>query len=138
VVEEQDRRSVAWSLVADDFVGETLADAGRAWLDAVGVDPEGDLQTVGERVWNLTRLFNVREGWGRASDSLPATLEEPLESGPNAGAAVDRDRFERLLDAYYRRRGWSADGRPTRETLARLGLLGVADDEPPDPGETGG
>jgi aldehyde:ferredoxin oxidoreductase len=138
VVEEQDRRSVAWSLVADDFVGEALEDAGAAWLDAVGVDPEGDLQTVGERVWTLTRLFNVREGWGRASDSLPATLEEPLDSGPNAGAAVDRDRFERLLDAYYRRRGWSPDGRPTRETLARLGLLGVADDETPVPGETGG
>jgi aldehyde:ferredoxin oxidoreductase len=133
VAAEQTRRSALWCLVADDFVGDALADAdlGASLLSAAGVETAGDLATVGERVWTLTRLFNVREGRSRADDSLPATLETPLDAGPNAGRAVDRDRFEAALDAYYRRRGWSPDGRPTRATVDRLGLGDAVDGETP-------
>ncbi|WP_236035371.1 aldehyde ferredoxin oxidoreductase C-terminal domain-containing protein [Haloarcula rubra] len=131
VVREQDQRSVLWCLVVDDFVGDVFDDLGAEWVDAVGLDVEGDLRTVGERVWNLTRLFNVREGVSRADDELPAVLRDPLESGPNAGAAVEPARFEAMLDAYYRRRGWGADGRPARATVARLGLDEAVDDETP-------
>jgi aldehyde:ferredoxin oxidoreductase len=131
VVAEQDRRSALWCLVVDDFVGDAFDDLGAAWLDAVGVDVEGDLATVGERVWTLTRLFNVREGLSRADDALPAALRRPLESGPNAGEAVDPDRFEAMLDAYYRRRGWGADGRPTGAAVDRLGLREAVDDATP-------
>ncbi|GGO00503.1 aldehyde ferredoxin oxidoreductase family protein [Haloarcula pellucida] len=131
VVREQDQRSVLWCLVVDDFVGDVFDDLGAEWVEAVGLDVDGDLRTVGERVWNLTRLFNVREGVSRADDELPAVLRDPLESGPNAGAAVEQDRFEAMLDAYYRRRGWGADGRPARATVARLGLDEAVDDETP-------
>ncbi|MDS0277780.1 aldehyde ferredoxin oxidoreductase [Halomicroarcula sp. S1AR25-4] len=129
VVREQDQRSVLWCLVVDDFVGDVFDDLGAEWVEAVGLDVDGDLRTVGERVWNLTRLFNVREGVSRADDELPAVLRDPLESGPNAGAAVEPARFEAMLDAYYRRRGWGADGRPARATVARLGLDEAVDDE---------
>ncbi len=131
VVGEQDRRSVLWSLIVDDFVGDVFDDLGAEWLDAVGVDVEGDLATVGERVWTLTRLFNVREGLDRADDALPPTLREPLPSGPNEGEAVDEETFEAMLDAYYRRRGWGADGRPTRETLRGLDLVDAVDADTP-------
>ncbi|MEF8839918.1 MAG: aldehyde ferredoxin oxidoreductase C-terminal domain-containing protein, partial [Haloarculaceae archaeon] len=60
VIEAQNTRSLRWSLVADDFVGEVVEAA--AWLDAVGA-PTGDLDLAGERIWNLVRLFNVREGF---------------------------------------------------------------------------
>jgi aldehyde:ferredoxin oxidoreductase len=131
VISEQDSRSVLWSLIVDDFVGEAFEDLGVEWLGAVGLETAGDLATVGERIWTLTRLFNVREGVSRTDDALPETLREPLSSGPNAGEAVDEERFEAMLDAYYRERGWGTDGRPTRETVERLGLAEAVDDDTP-------
>ncbi|WP_370455089.1 aldehyde ferredoxin oxidoreductase C-terminal domain-containing protein [Haloarcula sp. CBA1131] len=127
VIREQDQRSVLWCLVVDDFVGDAFEDLGAEWLDAIGLDTDGDLATVGERVWTLTRLFNVREGVSRADDELPAKLQEPLDSGPNAGAAIDTESFDAMLDEYYSQRGWDADGRPTPETIERLGLADAVD-----------
>lgn len=129
VADEQDARAARWCLIADDFVGEALDDAGEAWLDAIDHPAaDGDLRRLGERVWTLTRLFNVREGWRRADDALPAALRAPpVDDG--AGRALDPDRFEAMLDAYYARRGWGVDGRPTRAVVERLGLGAVAADE---------
>ncbi|WP_226481715.1 aldehyde ferredoxin oxidoreductase family protein [Natrinema amylolyticum] len=129
VVEEQNRRSILWCLIVDDFVGDVFDDLGAEWLDAVRLETTGDLLTVGERVWTLTRLFNVREGVRRADDELPAPLREPLESGPNAGQVVDDDWFETALDHYYQVRGWGPDGRPTRSTVDRLALTDAVDDD---------
>jgi len=133
VVGAQNVRSTLWSLVVDDFAGETLwEDLGKEWLAAVGLDYDRDsLAAVGERIWTLVRLFNVREGFGRADDSLPDLFEDPLPDGPAAGRTVDREAFETMLDAYYAARGWSADGVPAAETVERLGLAPVADDETP-------
>ena len=126
VADEQNQRSVLWSLVVDDFVGDVFADLGAEWLDAVGLDTEGDLETVGERIWTLTRLFNVREGVSRADDELPPALRAAPD-GPGEG--VDPGRFDAMLDAYYGIRGWGSDGRPTRATVERLGLAAAVDGE---------
>ena len=126
VADEQNQRSVLWSLVVDDFVGDVFADLGAEWLDAVGLDTEGDLETVGERTWTLTRLFNVREGVSRADDELPPALRAAPD-GPGEG--IDPGRFEAMLDAYYEIRGWGSDGRPTRATVERLGLAAAVDGE---------
>jgi len=51
------------------------------------------LSQVGERIWNLTRMFNVREGFTRKEDSLPARLKRPLKNGGPAddeGKAIPR------------------------------------------------
>ncbi|MFB6206778.1 MAG: aldehyde ferredoxin oxidoreductase C-terminal domain-containing protein, partial [Haloglomus sp.] len=120
VIEAQDVRSVRWSLVADDFVGEVV-DAAE-WLDAVD-HPHGDLARTGERIWTLTRLFNVREGFDRADDTLPDALDTE--------GALSAAEFERMLDAYYAARGWSADGIPARETLERLDLYATVDENTP-------
>jgi aldehyde:ferredoxin oxidoreductase len=53
-------------------------------------------------------------------------MEEPIASGPNEGHFLGRREIDFLLDAYYRARGWDADGIPTRETLERVGLADVA------------
>jgi len=128
VAAEQDFRSVLWSLIADDFTGDVFAgDFGAEWLGAVGLElSTEDLRTAGERIWNLTRLFNLREGFARAEDELPTVLAEPMRDGPGAGAAVDEAEFEGLLEAYYRERGWDVDGRPTPGTLERLDLAAIA------------
>ncbi len=75
---------------------------------------------AGERTWNLERLWNQRAGFTRADDALPRRLlEEGLKTGPTAGRTVD---LETMLRAYYRERGWSADGVPDPEKLLALGL----------------
>ncbi|MFC7156785.1 aldehyde ferredoxin oxidoreductase family protein [Halomarina halobia] len=130
VVSAQDARSVRWSLVGDDFVAETLDDLGAEWLEAVGLDyTREELARLGERVWNLARLFNAREGFDRADDRLPEPLREPLDG--DEARAIDPAAFEHLLDAYYAARGWGENGLPTRATLARLDLLETADDATP-------
>jgi aldehyde:ferredoxin oxidoreductase len=111
VAEAQDVRSLRWSLVADDFVGETLDADVAEWLGAVDAPHEG-LDRAGERIWNLVRLFNVREGFDRTADRLPAPIDpDELEVS-----------FEAMLSAYYRHRGWDERGVPTDATLSALGI----------------
>ena len=126
VIAEQNRRSVLWSLIVDDFVGEGFADLGAEWLSELGYDlSPADLASLGERVWTLTRLFNVREGLDREADRVPEALTEPAAGG--GGKAIDPNAFEALLDGYYAARGWDERGRPTEETLDRLGLSDLED-----------
>jgi aldehyde:ferredoxin oxidoreductase len=133
VIDEQDRSAVLWSLIVDDLLADLFADdLGADWLQAVGYDHDRrSLQRTGERVWTLTRLFNVREGFDRADDALPDPLTEPLAEGPNEGRALDPERYRDHLQAYYGRRGWSREGYPTRSTLERLDLRAVVDGETP-------
>ncbi|MDI7268752.1 MAG: aldehyde ferredoxin oxidoreductase family protein, partial [Myxococcota bacterium] len=78
-----------------------------------------ELLSVGTRIYNLERLLNCRAGLERKDDLLPRRfLEERLDDGPSRDRVV---RLDEMLDEYYRRRGWDADGRPTAETLRRLG-----------------
>lgn len=133
VVRAQDVNSVLWSLVADDFSGNVLTDdLGAEWLAAVGLDydPE-ELLAVGERIWTLVRLFNVREGFDSENDSLPSVFTEPLTGGPADGQAVDQEAFEALLQRYYAERDWSEEGFPTQSLLDRLGLSDVVDNRTP-------
>lgn len=76
---------------------------------------ERALLTCGKRIVNLERCFNVREGFSRKNDQLPERfIKEPLE-----GSMVELDQ---MLSKYYRLRGWSKNGVPTKKTLERLGL----------------
>ncbi|MEW6623379.1 MAG: aldehyde ferredoxin oxidoreductase family protein [Bacillota bacterium] len=82
-----------------------------------------DLRTLGERIWNLIRLFNIREGFGRKDDTLPKRfMEEPLPSGPNQGHRISQEDLDIMLNEYYAVRGWDDQGVPTEEKLQQLGL----------------
>ncbi|MFA9426059.1 aldehyde ferredoxin oxidoreductase family protein [Natronorubrum sp. A-ect3] len=131
VIAEQNRRAVLWSLIVDDFLAEVFeTDHGAEWLAAVGYDLESAaLEQVGERIWTLVRLFNVREGFTRADDELPELLTEPLGDGSSEGTAIDRATFDALLDQYYAARDWDRLGRPTAELRNRLDLEGVFDEK---------
>lgn len=79
-----------------------------------------DLMDIGERIFNLERVFNVREGFGREADSLPKrVLETPLPEGHSKNVTVALDP---MLDEYYRLRGWTSNGIPTINTLSELKL----------------
>jgi aldehyde:ferredoxin oxidoreductase len=132
VVAEQDRRAATWCLIADDFVGETLPEAGAGWLRELGRRSEAgwladwtaeDVRAVGRRTWTLVRAFNCREGFDRDDDRLPAPLS----------ADLDGERFRAARAAYYDLRGWDARGRPTAATLDRLDV-DVPVEWPTDPG----
>jgi len=81
-----------------------------------------ELLTVGERIFNLCRMFSVREGISRADDTVPARLGEPLPEGGSAGETFSAEDIAKSLEEYYKLRGWDENGIPTPETLARLGL----------------
>ena len=82
-----------------------------------------ELERVGERIINLERLFNVREGVRREDDALPwRVMHEPIPDGPSAGAYCPPEELAGMLDRYYALRGWDADGVPTPARLAALDL----------------
>jgi len=88
------------------------------------------LLKVSERVRNLERMFDVRQGLRRQDDSLPKKFfDQPLTHGPYKGEVMDKDKFEQMKDEYYDIRGWDKEtGIPTREKLEELGLGEVADE----------
>lgn len=87
-----------------------------------------ELMKTGERIFNLCRAFNVREGITRKDDTLPKRFTEPLPEGPYKGEAFPREVLEKMLDYYYEFRGWNKrTGIPTREKLEELELKYVAD-----------
>lgn len=79
-----------------------------------------DLMEIGERVWNLERLFNTRAGFSAKDDRLPARFtDEPISGGPAEGQV---SRVPEMLADYYELRGWSGEGAPFSGTLERLRL----------------
>jgi aldehyde:ferredoxin oxidoreductase len=83
-----------------------------------------ELNTIGERIYNLERMFNVREGITREHDVLPPRImKEPIPEGPSAGMYISYEELQIMLDEYYQARGWDIKtGIPKPETLKRLGL----------------
>ena len=83
-----------------------------------------ELMTVGERMNNLCRCFNVREGITRKDDYLPRRfMEEPLPDGPSRGQRITNEELQKMLDDYYELRGWSkSTGIPEKRKLLELGL----------------
>ena len=75
-----------------------------------------DLMRVGERIWNLERLYNVREGFSREEDTLPDKFFEEQVNG----RVIDREKFLKTLEAYYRMRGWDDNGVPTERKREML------------------
>ncbi|MBN2467342.1 MAG: aldehyde ferredoxin oxidoreductase family protein [Deltaproteobacteria bacterium] len=88
-----------------------------------------EILRVGERVNNLARAFNVREGFTRKDDTLPERLmTEPIPDGPSKGQLISKEDLNRMLDEYYTARGWNlTTGAPTRGKLTELGIGYVAD-----------
>ncbi len=82
------------------------------------------LKLAGERINNVGRLFNIREGLGRKDDTLPyKVMHLPIpDEGPSKGAYVTQAELDLLLDDYYEARGWTKEGVPTVEKLKELGM----------------
>ena len=88
---------------------------------ATGIEfTDENIMTIGERIWNLERLYNLREGFSAEDDTLPKRLlEEPMPEGPSKGRV---NMLSKMLPSYYSFRGWNSKGEPTKEKLKELGL----------------
>jgi aldehyde:ferredoxin oxidoreductase len=100
--------------VAEEFFARTLTAVTGEHFTA------DDLMMVGERVWTLERLYNLREGFSKEDDTLPARLlNEPVPAGPSEGFTV---KLAPMLEEYYAFRGWDKNGVPKPAKLKELSL----------------
>ncbi len=113
-----------------DFVGEPIGPLTLPMLSDYLSAVTGwstslyELMAVGERSGNMARLFNIREGFTEADDTLPERMFQPLENGALKGVAFDHAEFDATKRLYYEMAGWDgATGVPTRGKLASLDLL---------------
>jgi aldehyde:ferredoxin oxidoreductase len=103
-----------------DFYGESA----DIYEDLTGWSMSSEqLQKAGERINHMKKLFNIREGWTRADDTLPQrVLQEALPDGVAAGASISADDLDMMVSAYYEARGWTPDGNIPDAKFAELGL----------------
>ncbi len=89
-------------------------DYARLFHAVTGLDVTAEqMMKVGEKIINIERLFNLREGITREDDSVASRLlDEPSPSGPFKGKHLTRAEFTRMLDEYYELRGWNNEGIP--------------------------
>ena len=98
----------------------TVDDYAEMLSAGTGIELSGrDLLRLGERIYNLERLFNLREGFTAKDDTLPPRFFKPLPEGGSRNRVVH---LEEMLTEYYKLRGWDKEGRPTKDTMKKLDI----------------
>lgn len=125
IIRDQNRNSIKWSMIFCDFYAVNTETMAKFYYLVTGREISREqLYLIGERIWNLTRLFNVREGFSRKDDYPPyRIMRETLKEGPPKGKRVSKKVYEKMLIEYYRLRGWNMKGIPTKRKLKQLGLM---------------
>ena len=103
-----------------DLYAKLLTTATGLYID------EEEFKKIGERICNLERTFNIREGLTKKDDKLPSRfMKESLSEGPAKGHSVDEEVFEQLLQEYYFVRGWDELGVPSDRKLEELSIEAI-------------
>lgn len=103
----------SFAMGADDYADLYNAVSGTSLTGS-------DFIAVGDRIWNLEKLFNLKAGIDPSQDTLPKRLlEEPIVEGPSKGWVT---KLDQMLPEYYKLRGWTEGGVPTDEKLSSLGI----------------
>lgn len=124
----QDERAAFFSLVFCDFAPISEEDCVGLWNHAAGFNHTVESYLLaGERIWNLIRLFNLREGMNPGTDRLPPRFhKDAFTKGPAKDRVLNENEFNKSLQEYYALRGWNEKGIPTKEKLNQLGLTSYA------------
>lgn len=118
VVTQQNNTASKFSLVLCDFWACSPENQRKLLNFLVEKEySEEEFALVGERIWNLGRMFNVREGFSRKDDYLPKRITTPLA---DSGKSLRQEDFDSMLSEYYRIRGWDENGIPTKEKIGEL------------------
>jgi aldehyde:ferredoxin oxidoreductase len=127
-VETEDRAALMDSLILCKFLRGVFTDLYAESADLLarvtGWDVTADeLRTVSRRIVTAKKLYNIREGWTPAEDTLPERfLSEGLPSGTAADARLPRERLQEMVRAYYEGRGWDQCGWIPQDQLGHLQL----------------
>lgn len=127
-MEKEDLAAVFDSLILCKFMrrcfSDFFAESARILTLATGMEMSAaELGQTGERINNLRKVFNAREGWTRSDDWLPPRVfKDPIPSGEAEGALVSESEMRAMIDDYYRARGWTAEGLAPPEKLRELGM----------------
>lgn len=91
---------------------------------ASGIDISLDeFYALGEKIWNLEKIFNLGAGLGREHDILPARCyNDPVKGDASENSVLDYDRWQEMLTEYYTLRGWDYNGIPQKDKLDALGI----------------
>jgi aldehyde:ferredoxin oxidoreductase len=122
-IASEDRAAVLDSLILCKFLRGTLidfyAESAELLAAVTGFDCDADeLRRAARRIVLVKRLFNEREGWTCAEDTLPERFfTQALTQGAADGAVISRAGLARSIAAYYEARGLGADGTISGETL---------------------
>jgi aldehyde:ferredoxin oxidoreductase len=128
VATSEDFAAVLDSLIVCKFLRKCFTDFYREGADLLskvtGWDySSAELKRTGERIHNLKKLFNMREGWRRADDWLPKRLlSETLPTGVAQGVGLSADELREMIQQYYLARGWDEQGSISEEKARELGL----------------
>jgi aldehyde:ferredoxin oxidoreductase len=127
-VDTEDRAALIDSLILCKFLRgvfpDLFAEAADLLRRVTGWDvTAGELHTAARRIVTAKKLYNLREGWTAAEDTLPRRfLEEGLAVGAGTEAVLPRERLRAMVRAYYAARGWDEGGNVPGELAAALGL----------------
>jgi aldehyde:ferredoxin oxidoreductase len=127
-VETEDRAALLDSLILCKFLRGVFTDLFKESAELLrGVTgwnvTAQELRTTARRIVTAKKLYNLREGWTPAEDTLPARfLSEELPGGVAAGASLPRERLQLMIQAYYAERGWDHLGRVPKQLLDELEL----------------
>ncbi len=109
------------------FFADGFKDVVKAYT-GFDMDVSG-LMAAGDRIYNIEKCFNVREGFSRKDDHLPYRVtHDPIPKGVSKGSYVKEEELQKMLSDYYQARGWSSDGVPTKVKLDTLDLLDIVTD----------
>ncbi|MFW9995077.1 MAG: aldehyde ferredoxin oxidoreductase family protein [Candidatus Odinarchaeota archaeon] len=126
VKEREDLYSILDSLLVCKFLRGTLSKEDLLHLYTLTTGHQityEELMKAGERIYNLEKLFNLREGAKREDDLLPPRIYlDPIPDGYAKGSVVSREGYDLMLDDYYECRGWTKEGVPTKEKLVELDI----------------
>jgi aldehyde:ferredoxin oxidoreductase len=139
-VETEDRAALLDSLILCKFLRGVFTDlfteSAEMLRFVTGWDVTAEeLRTVARRIVTAKKLYNQREGWTAAEDTLPPRF---LSEGMSAGereTRLPRERLQAMITAYYRARGWNEEGEVPPAQIAELGLSDLAEfqDRPTSP-----
>ncbi|MFC1864214.1 aldehyde ferredoxin oxidoreductase family protein [Chloroflexota bacterium] len=128
VKEQEDFAAVLDSLIICKFIRKCFNDfypeMAYLYSQATGLDltPSG-LKAAGERINNIKKAFNIREGWKRGDDWLPPRLfSDPVTEGEGKGTVITEKGLSLMVDDYYKARGWTAEGLIPEDKLQALEL----------------
>jgi len=106
------------------YMGSSHEATAKLFSLVTGVEmSEDDLLFAAQRITTLDRAFNVMKGMRRKDDTLPKRFfAEPVPGGPFKGERLDKAKFNKMLEGYYKLHGYDKDGIPVKETFDKFGL----------------